>query len=392
MTFGAAMDLWWSGHGRRLRSHTIRRFMEKHLRAELGALPLSSVSERLEALLNAKVGALGPESLNHLRAAVHRVFAFLTRRGAWKGANPAYAVPRFKVPKRLPQYLRPEEVRLMLAALDSRWRGVFATAVYLGLRRGEVIALRKSDVDLHARTLRVGRSHDSDTTKGGHEDLLPIPDELLPWIERALESSPSDVLFPREDGEQHASDVQLQDVLRRALARAGIVNGYTHRCRRKGCGHAERHTYAEPGRCPKCNMRLWPVAEQKPLRFHDLRHSTATLLLKAKVPLATVQKILRHTDPKITSEVYGHLDLEDMREGLNRLHLAPMVTDPDALAAGLLLGPADPKREGPGASRFPEGRQGLQTVGATGFEPATTCTPSGSGGSTQPRVALSGNA
>jgi integrase len=47
-------------------------------------------------------------------------------------------------------------------------------------------------------------------------------------------------------------------------------------------------------------MRLWPVAEPKPLRFHDLRHSTATLLLKAKVPLATVQRILRHTDPKIT--------------------------------------------------------------------------------------------
>lgn len=31
------------------------------------------------------------------------------------------------------------------------------------------------------------------------------------------------------------------------------------------------------------------------------------------VQLATVQRILRHTDPKITSEVYGHLDLEDMR-------------------------------------------------------------------------------
>jgi integrase len=272
MTFGAAMDLWWSEHGRRLRSHTIRRFMEKHLRVELGLLPLSQVGEKLESVLNAKVGALGPESLNHLRAAVHRVYAFLTRRGVWKGANPAYAVPRFKVPKRLPQYLRPDEVRLMLAALDARWRGLFATAVYLGLRRGEVIALRKSDVDLEAGTLRIGRSGSSDTTKGGHEDLLPIPDELMPWIERAFKRSPSALLFPREDGEPHAADVQLQDVLRRALARAGVVNGYTHRCRRKGCGHSERHPHVEPGRCPKCGMRLWPVADQKRLRFHDLRH------------------------------------------------------------------------------------------------------------------------
>ncbi|HUL60466.1 MAG TPA: tyrosine-type recombinase/integrase [Anaeromyxobacteraceae bacterium] len=260
MTFGAAMDLWWSEHGRRLRSHTIRRCMEKHLRAELGALPLSNVGERLESVHDARVGALAPESLNHLRAAVHRVFAFLTRRGAWKGANPAFAVPRLKVPKRLPQYPRPEEVRLVLAALDARWRGLFATAFYLGLRRGEVIALRKSDVDLGARTIRIARSRDSDTTKGGHEDLLPIPNELLSWIERAMARSSSDVLFPRDDGQQHAPDVQLQDVLRRALARAGVVNGYTHKCRRKGCGHSEHHPTPSRARARSagCASGRWP--------------------------------------------------------------------------------------------------------------------------------------
>jgi len=376
-TFGEAMDLWWFEHGKRLRSPTIHRFMEKHLRPELGPLQLSQVGDKLEALLNARVQSLGPESLNHLRAAVHRVFAFLTRRGAWKGANPAVAVPRFKVPKRLPRYLRPDEVLLVLAALDARWRGIFATAVYLGLRRGEVIALQKGDVDLQAKTIRIGRSNDSDTTKGGHEDLLPLPDELVPWIEAAMKRSPSDLLYPQEDGRQHAPDVRLQDVLRRAMKRAGLVVGYDHRCRRKGCGYSERKADAEPGRCPRCQMRLWPVAEAKPLRFHDLRHSTATLLLKAGVPLATVQKILRHTGPKITSEVYGHLDLEDMRAGLNRLALGlPPPPELPPFAATLLLGAASSKREGPDAIRKPEQRQGLQMVGATGFEPATTCTPS----------------
>jgi len=375
-TFAEAMDLWWSEHGKRLRSSTIRRFMEKHLRPELGPLPLSKVGDRLESVLNARVGVLGPESLNHLRAGVHRVYAFLTRRGAWKGANPAVTVPRFKVPKRLPSYLRPEEVRLMLAALEARWRPMFATAVYLGLRRGEVLALRKSNVDLEAKTLRIGRSHDSDTTKGGHEDLLALPDDLVPWLASAVKSSSSDVLFPRADGRQHAPDVQLQDVLRRALARAGLVTGYHHRCRRKGCGYSERQTYAEPGRCPKCQMRLWPVAEPRKLRFHDLRHSTATLLLKAGVPLATVQRILRHTDPKITAEVYGHLDLDDMRAGLNRLDLRLPPPDSSRFAATLLLARGSPQREGPGAAAKREQLRGLQMVGATGFEPATTCTPS----------------
>src|SRR5512142_2117892 len=50
VTFAEAADLWWSEHGRRLRSHTIRRFMQKHLSAELGPLPLSQVGERLESV------------------------------------------------------------------------------------------------------------------------------------------------------------------------------------------------------------------------------------------------------------------------------------------------------------------------------------------------------
>src|SRR5262249_19011220 len=73
------------------------------------------------------------------------------------------------------------------------------------------------------------------------------------------------------------------------------------------------------GRCPRCRMILWPKPIPRHVRFHDLRHTTATLLLKEGVPLATVQKILRHKDPRLTAGVYGHLDVADMRAGINRL-------------------------------------------------------------------------
>ena len=70
-------------------------------------------------------------------------------------------------------------------------------------------------------------------------------------------------------------------------------------------------------------MKLWAIPIPGAIRFHDTRHTTGTLLLKAGVPLATVQRILRQSDPAITSEVYGHLDLEDMRAGINRLSFQP---------------------------------------------------------------------
>jgi len=63
----------------------------------------------------------------------------------------------------------------------------------------------------------------------------------------------------------------------------------------------------------------------------SIAHTTATLLLKAGVPIATVQRLLRHSDPRLTTEIYGHLDVEDMRAGMNRLrfqnlpHGAPVV-------------------------------------------------------------------
>ncbi|WP_164019956.1 tyrosine-type recombinase/integrase [Pyxidicoccus trucidator] len=99
-------------------------------------------------------------------------------------------------------------------------------------------------------------------------------------------------------------------------------------------------------------------AAARSLRFHDPRHTTATLLLKAGVPLATVQRILRHSAPAITSKVYGHLGVEDMRKGLNRLAFGPAVpgpaealraagAEPTPLAASLLQDPGSPQSRRP---------------------------------------------
>ncbi len=147
-------------------------------------------------------------------------------------------------------------------------------------------------------------------------------------------------------------------------------------------------------RCPDCSMRLWHKPIPRKVRFHDTRHTTATLLLKKGVPLATVQKLLRHSDPAITSEIYGHLDLEDMRAGINRLSFQPTAEangevirlrvaagqlEPalGKLAATVLTETESPKTEARDSTRISQENRGLPMVGATGFEPATTCTPSG---------------
>jgi hypothetical protein len=77
-------------------------------------------------------------------------------------------------------------------------------------------------------------------------------------------------------------------------------------------------------------MKLWPKVHVRPIRFHDLRHTTASLLMMAGANPASVQRILRHSNPRITTEVYGHLLLGYLRDEVNRLRFEPSEGAPDA--------------------------------------------------------------
>lgn len=346
ITFAELMRRWWAEHGPLLRSKTIQPFAEKHLLKPLGPKTLAEITTGvLEELFNKLLLVLSPQSCLHLLSYVGKLFAYAIRRDLWRGANPAANVTKMRVPKKVPDYLRSDEIALVLHELDPRWLPLFATAFFTGMRKGELLALKKQDVDLVGGTITVRRSNNFDTTKGGHEDELPIADELRPLLMKAMNESKSDLVFPRPEGGQYPADLPLQKVLRRAMGRAGIVTGYTHVCRRKGCGFKEQRDNSAESKCPSCSMKLWVKPIPKPLRFHDTRHSTAALLLRAKVPLAIVQKVLRHSDPAITSNVYGNIGLDDLRDAVNVL--GNTVRPHLQLVAGsqVIDVPAEPKTE-----------------------------------------------
>ena len=282
-------------------------------------------------------------------------------------------VPKFKEPKRRRATVAAEDVPLVLAALDAGWRLLFATAFFLGLRRGELLALQKDDVDVREGTITVRRSGEFNLTKGGDDATVPIPAPLLPYLEAAIKLSPSRWVFPAADGTQRAPNTNLKAVLRRALGRAGIVEGYEHRCRKPGCGHVDRANDSTSRRCPKDNRALWlrPLPK-KGIVFHSLRHTTATLLARAKVHPSVAQKILRHADIETTLAIYTHFDgIEDMRAAVAMLDFGPLSerapapvvpAEKPAFATNLLPADGFPKGEAPdrlttsGRSRASDGR------------------------------------
>ncbi len=301
--------------------------MRKHIiGSELGKLRLVELKPgKVEVFLQAKTSELGPQSINHLRRFLISAFNDARRSGKWEGANPAAEVRRRRVPKRTPDYLRAEEVPLLLAMIPPDWRALYATAIFTGLRKGELLGLRKTDVDLRARLLTVAVSYDRETTKGGHADVIPIAAECVPFLNVAMQASPSELVFPRPDGTMYREDIKLEVKLRRAMGRAGLVAGYTHVCRKKGCTHSEETPDMDLRRCPTHGSKLWPKAKVRKIRFHDLRHTTASLLMMAGANPAAVLRILRHSDPRITTEVYGHLSPNYLRDEIDRLHFG--ITD-----------------------------------------------------------------
>lgn len=390
-TLAELLNWWLVTFSARLAAHqTNESSVRTHLLSSgLAALKLTMVTApKIEEFLLAKeVGEeLEPQTLNHLIGFISRAFNAARKMGRYSGQNPVKDVKRRKVFKRIPDYLRLEEVVPVISALDARWRPLFFTAVYTALRKGELLNLKKSSVDLKRRLLLVGDSWHRDVTKGGHEDVIPIAAECVPWLEQAMDASPSELVFPAPgpNGKRMRKDKKLEDVLRRALGRAGIVTGYNQVCRARGCGHTELSPDNALRRCQKDGRSLWPKPLVRPIRFHDLRHTTPSLLVSLGVHIAVVQQIMRHSDPKMTN-IYTHLSPEFLRDSVDRLSfgVSPQTfqqAQPVAKVANGFVPVVSPGEDPDKMAGEPDGKTSMSPASLnardTGFEPVAF----GSGG------------
>src|SRR5258708_36063555 len=91
---------------------------------------------------------------------------------------------------------------------------------------------------------------------------------------------------------------------------------------------------------------VWPKTQVRPTRSQHLRTPTASLLMMSGANPAAVQRILRHSDPRITTEIYGHLAPEYLRAEVDRLKFGvrPAPDDSISMQAKIVanLGPRCP--------------------------------------------------
>ena len=299
-TFGDLHAHWEATRGASVRSRTFVAFVRPHI-AELFDMPaLDVTTTTIDRLLTKAAAHLAPKSVMHIRGHLHAVYeASRVQGGPWEGReNPVTAARKFKVPEQFTTIISPAEWPVLASEVPAKWRAHVAVAFFTGLRRGDVFALRKRDVDLARGTISATIS------KAQKARTLPIADGLRPYLEGAL-AAPGPLLFAWPKGKRLPNLVKM---LRRACGRAGLITGYEWRCRRRrACGWTEEHASADvPDACPSCGRdTVYARPIPRRLRFHDLRHSFGTAVVAAGGTGAG-QALLAHSDPRMT-ERYTHL-------------------------------------------------------------------------------------
>lgn len=163
----------------------------------IGDLPLEAVTTRAIESALSKIAADGlkPRSVDHVRAVLHNAFNVAHRWYALE--NPVTLVPKRKIDAEQGRILTPEEVAILLTAVQgTRLECLYHVALTLGLRRGELLGLRKSDVDLSAGLLTVAQQVSEGegrkvviapyTKSDQGRRVLPLPPDLTERLRQRL--------------------------------------------------------------------------------------------------------------------------------------------------------------------------------------------------------------
>jgi integrase len=300
-TVGEYLTSWLDGAAYSLAPRSITRYrghIEHTLQPALGRIRLAKLSpQQVQALYARKLeeGA-APGSVRQLHAVLRRALGEAHR----IGLVPRNVATLVKVPKPIRhdmQVLSPDEARILLAAVEGdRLEALYVLALTTGMRIGELLALRWTDVDLQTKTPAV---HVRATLRYKNADTYFFEPPKTPKSRRRIGLSSTAL---------EALRCHRTRQLEERLA-VGVV------------WRDEDLVFCTPIGTALCGNHLSDRDFQAVLkragvprvRFHDLRHTCATLLLRRGVHPKVVSELLGHSTVTMTLDRYSHV-LPDMQQ------------------------------------------------------------------------------
>jgi integrase len=292
---GNYLDCWLSDSVRgTVRESTFSRdkyLVVNHVKPSVGRLKLKNLNAlHLQGLYRERLDSgLSASTVQKVHHVLHKALAQAVR---WDliPRNPADAV---KAPRPMPKEMRPlsakEARRLLDAAKGDKLEALYVVAVTTGMRRGELLGLKWSDVDLGNTRLSIRRT----LTRTENGKYVALGDTKNKKSRRTVRLTPQAVEALRMHLERQIRKIEALGDL---YDDQGLV--FT----------SEAGTPINPSNLRQRSFApLLKEAGLPHIRFHDLRHTCATLLLSKGVHPKFVQELLGHATVAITLDTYSHV-------------------------------------------------------------------------------------
>ena len=274
--------------------------VEKHLVPTLGKIRLDQLTPlHVQEMINNRLRAgLSPKTVAYVHQVLRTALSTAVR---WDivSRNVAKLVDRPRIDRKPVNPLTPDEARRFLAAIRGhRLEALFSVALGMGLRQGEALGLRWDDIDLTAGTLRV------------RHQLQRVDGRLVLVPPKTTKSRRTLVLPPL-----------ILDALREHEKRQ-VAEKIWAGSRWAETGLVFANRTGRPTQARRVIEQFHSALEDagiRRIRFHDLRHSCATLLLVQGVSPPVVMEVLGHSEIALTMNAYSHVVPELQYEAAQRM-------------------------------------------------------------------------
>lgn len=277
-----------------LRYNTIQQYEQvthQYILPVLGNYPIRDIKpEQIQRLYNDMVNkGYGLRTVQIVHSVIHRALVHGVRLGLLS-RNPDDATTPPKPSRKEMRFLDENQVQQLMIvakAQNDHFFTLYYLAIATGMRQGELLGLCWADIDWEKGELTICRQL---TKKKGGGFELTTPKTKAGIRQISLGSNALEILQEHREAQQldrQAAGVHWQD--------QGLV-----------------FTSSIGTPIDRSNMRWFFKALLKDaglpdIRFHDLRHTAASLMLNNGIPLMIVSRRLGHAQPSITLDVYGHL-------------------------------------------------------------------------------------
>jgi integrase len=291
ITLRQYMSTWLEGKMLSQRPQTVEQYHQvanQYILPDLGKMRLQEIQPaHLKKLyLMKREEGRGERTVQMIHTVLHSVLKQAVKEGIL-GRNPVDAVQRPKVEQKEFQVLNEAQAqRLVIASQESRFGMLFYLALVTGMREGELLGLKWSDLDWNKGTLNVQRQ------------LRRVPGKGYLMIPPKTRAGRRQVKLGQGTLERLADHRGHLELEKRAIGARWVENDLIF-----------PNILGKPMTSKHMMLAFKRILQENGLpniRFHDLRHTSITFLLDSGTPINTVQRRAGHSKASITTDTYGH--------------------------------------------------------------------------------------